>query len=167
MLTQSFIKFLTRPLVFSPKYFFSNNSQKLKGILQNLTVEMDGKSTNLFDSGMIVGQHIDESTKKVSISLNLNKDYRRIKTLLKAQLEAGGFSDPDISLAPKAKENKFDRKGNLTGIKKILAVSSCKGGVGKSTIAINIAATLSSQGAKVGIFDSDIYGPSLPTLINK
>ena len=64
---------------------------------------MDGKSANLLDSGIIAGQHIDESTKKVSISLNLNKDYRRIKTLLKNELEANGFIDTDISLAPKSK----------------------------------------------------------------
>ena len=61
----------------------------------------------------------------------------------------------------------FLRMGNLLGIKKVIAVSSCKGGVGKSTIALNIAFGLQSQGFKVGLFDSDVYGPSLPTLINK
>lgn len=92
----------------------------------------------------------------------------KIKNSLKKSLLSAGFADVDINMAPKAIEkDKQARKGNLSQIKKIIAVSSCKGGVGKSTVAINIAANLKNFGFKVGVFDSDIYGPSLPTLINK
>ncbi len=52
----------------------------------------------------------------------------------------------------------------LPGVKKILAVASGKGGVGKSTVAANLAVSLARSGARVGLLDTDIYGPSVPTM---
>ncbi|PCJ62801.1 MAG: MRP family ATP-binding protein [Bacteroidetes bacterium] len=58
-----------------------------------------------------------------------------------------------------------DNNTVLSSIKNIVAVASGKGGVGKSTVAINLSKTLSRAGAKVGLLDADIHGPSIPTLL--
>jgi len=74
-----------------------------------------------------------------------------------------------VNLSSGIKENtatKGFKKNPINGTKFTIAISSAKGGVGKSTFAINFAAALKSLNLKVGILDADIYGPSLPKMMN-
>ncbi|PKY04466.1 iron-sulfur protein IND1 [Aspergillus campestris IBT 28561] len=57
-------------------------------------------------------------------------------------------------------------KRKIRDVKKVIAVSSAKGGVGKSTIAVNLALSFARRGIRTGILDTDIFGPSIPTLLN-
>ena len=77
----------------------------------------------------------------------------------------GKKEEIDRSVKEKLAPKQFT-KTPINGTKFTILVSSAKGGVGKSTVAINIAFALQSLGLKIGILDADVYGPSLPKLIN-
>jgi len=99
--------------------------------------------------------------------LDLTKDYRKNKALIQLKVkEIPWVKNVKVSMAPKEAVAHQPKASNLENVKHILAVSSCKGGVGKSTVATNLAFSMSKLGKKVGIFDADVYGPSLPTLVN-
>ncbi len=67
----------------------------------------------------------------------------------------------------KKRASPVNNRREIKNVKNIIAISSGKGGVGKSTIAVNLAITLKNMGLKVGLIDTDIYGPSMPILLGK
>ncbi|MEN0001777.1 MAG: iron-sulfur cluster carrier protein ApbC [Pseudomonadota bacterium] len=86
------------------------------------------------------------------------------KVMVVLTAERAGGANPAPAKTPEAPARPSAKAG-VPGIKHIIAVASGKGGVGKSTTAVNIALALSSLGQKVGLLDADVYGPSLPRMM--
>lgn len=81
------------------------------------------------------------------------------------EIPAATRPEPGLSSHGGAAPAAAPTKGPLSGVKHLIAVASGKGGVGKSTVAVNLALALKARGARVGVCDIDIYGPSVPMLL--
>ncbi len=89
----------------------------------------------------------------------------RIEREVTAALKSAGATEVTLELSANTRGAVGAKKDVLPQVKNVVAVGAGKGGVGKSTIAVNLAVGLQLAGAKVGLMDGDIYGPSMPTML--
>lgn len=134
------------------------------------TVTYPGTKKNLVESGMVADQPTIDGM-KVKVVLEFPRDTDPfMKSTIKAAEAAIHYhvsKDVEVEIVCEFKSKPRPEAGKmLPGVKNIVAVSSGKGGVGKSTVSANLAISLARLGYRVGLLDTDIFGPSMPKMFN-
>ncbi len=141
----------------------NNQLARLKQRLDSIKDPLTGKG--LFTSGRILGLDCSDDG-KVSFTIEAPAEaaahYAPLRDRAEAEARAlAGVTGVVAVLTAHAGHT----TGGVARVKHVIAVASAKGGVGKSTIAVNLACAFAAQGLKTGLLDLDVYGPSAPTLL--
>lgn len=103
------------------------------------------------------------SSIKENCEIALKEAFGNVNVKILQLIDSGGATTKKSGALGRSKLEQYE----LSKVENIIAIASGKGGVGKSTVAVNLAVTLARKGFKVGLIDADIYGPSIPKMINE
>ncbi|MGB2116861.1 MAG: P-loop NTPase [Flavobacteriaceae bacterium] len=144
-----------------------------KDILEALkTITVPGEGQNMVESGAVTNVNVFGDEVIIDLTINNPSLQARKKTeveILKVihdQVYVKAKIKVNIKVNTEKKETQTLKGKPIPGIKNIVAVASGKGGVGKSTVTANLAVCLAKMGFKVGVLDADIYGPSMPIMLD-